>query len=146
MIEIRPNPDVQAGYARLDQILSDHAEEQGEPFTMTEMCLEAYDGGRFLGGISAKLGRQWVFVELLAIAPDARGRGIGRRLINAIEARALDMAKVGVWLDTYSFQAPVFYEKLGYIECGRIPDYPLGHDRRFYAKRLDGTQVKKVNK
>jgi ribosomal protein S18 acetylase RimI-like enzyme len=55
------------------------------------------------------------------------------------EARARDL--IGIWLDTYSFQAPGFYRKLGYEEVGRIPDYPPGQARIFLAKRLDGRPV-----
>ena len=143
MIDISLNPDVRAGYDRLDQILSDHAEQTGEPFSMQEICLDAHENGVFLGGLNAKIGRQWVFVELLAVTEAARGKGLGRQLIAELENRAQDMGKIGVWLDTYSFQAPGFYEKLGYVECGRIPDYPIGHDRRFFAKRLDGTKIER---
>src|SRR6516165_7091346 len=39
------------------------------------------------------------------------------------------------WLDTFSFQARGFYEKLGYEEFGRL-DYPPGHHRHFLRKRL----------
>jgi ribosomal protein S18 acetylase RimI-like enzyme len=56
--------------------------------------------------------------------------------------RAEDLARekdcVGIWLDTFSFQAPEFYKKLGFSECGEILDYPLGHKRHFFQKRLIG--------
>ena len=43
---------------------------------------------------------------------------------------------VGIWLDTFSFQAPAFYQKMGYSELGQIVDYPPGHRRHFFQKRL----------
>jgi hypothetical protein len=39
------------------------------------------------------------------------------------------------WLDTFSFQARGFYEKLGYEEFGQL-DYPPDHHRHFMRKRL----------
>ena len=42
----------------------------------------------------------------------------------------------GIWLDTFSFQARRFYEKLGYVVFGELPDYPAGHSRYFLQKRL----------
>ena len=41
----------------------------------------------------------------------------------------------GAWLDTFSFQARGFYEKLGYEEFGRL-DYPPDHHRHFMQKGL----------
>ena len=35
-----------------------------------------------------------------------------------------------------AFQAPGFYQRLGFTECGRIRDDPPGHDRIFYVKRF----------
>jgi hypothetical protein len=43
---------------------------------------------------------------------------------------------VGVWLDTFDFQAPEFYRQHGYVEFGHIDDYPPGHKRYFFQKRL----------
>ena len=52
------------------------------------------------------------------------------------EATALSKDCVGVWLDTHSFQAPKFYEKLGYEEFGRLPAYRGKHERIFLRKLL----------
>jgi hypothetical protein len=42
----------------------------------------------------------------------------------------------GIWLDTFSFQAPEFYKRLGYSEFGRIDGYPENEARLFFVKRL----------
>jgi hypothetical protein len=39
-------------------------------------------------------------------------------------------------LSTHSFQAPRFYARRGYVECGRTPAYPRGHDQIHLVKRL----------
>jgi hypothetical protein len=41
-----------------------------------------------------------------------------------------------VVLSTHSFQAPGFYARFGYQECGRTPGYPLGHDELHLLKEL----------
>ena len=56
--------------------------------------------------------------------------------MNIAEAEARRRGLVGVWLDTFTFQAPGFYQRLGFVECGRITGYPPGHDRIFYVKRF----------
>jgi hypothetical protein len=40
------------------------------------------------------------------------------------------------YLDTFSFQAPDFYKKLGYEVFGELQDFPHGHQRYFMKKRL----------
>ena len=39
-------------------------------------------------------------------------------------------------LNTYSFQAPGFYEKLGFRRFGGMEGSPAGASRHFFAKRL----------
>ena len=51
------------------------------------------------------------------------------------EARAIARDCHSAWLDTFSFQARGFYEKLGYEEFGRL-DYPPMHKRHFMRKLL----------
>jgi ribosomal protein S18 acetylase RimI-like enzyme len=91
--------------------------------------------GEILGGLWGRIGYNFFFVEIFALGA-ARGHGLGRRLMGMAEAEALKRNLSGLWLDTWSFQAPDFYRKLGFEECGRITDYPPGHDRIFFVKRL----------
>ena len=51
------------------------------------------------------------------------------------EAIAHTRGCMGVWLDTFSFQARAFYEKRGYKVFGTIDDYPPGQSR-FWMKKL----------
>ncbi len=141
-VEIRPAPtDASAARDRILAVIFEQARDAALPFAPEEIVLEAWDGDRWLGGLTARITQRWLFLHLLAVAPEARGTGTGTALMRAIEdeARARDL--IGIWLDTYSFQAPGFYAKLGYVEVGRIPDYPPGHARIFLAKRLDGAPV-----
>jgi ribosomal protein S18 acetylase RimI-like enzyme len=41
-----------------------------------------------------------------------------------------------VWVDTFKFQAPGFYQKLGYEVFGVLPDYPRGRRCFFLHKRF----------
>ena len=41
-----------------------------------------------------------------------------------------------VYLSTYSFEAPRFYEKLGYEIFGRLEDFPPGHTKFYMRKSL----------
>jgi GNAT superfamily N-acetyltransferase len=95
------------------------------------------DGDQVLGGLHGKLLYRWMFIELLAVPEQARGQGLGTRLMTMAEELARDKGCVGIWLDTFDFQAPEFYRALGYSEFAQINDYPPGHRRFFFQKRLD---------
>ncbi|WP_242195169.1 MULTISPECIES: GNAT family N-acetyltransferase [unclassified Pseudomonas] len=89
-----------------------------------------------VGGLCGKISYGWMFIELLSIPDQMRTQGTGTRLMRAAEELARERQCVGIWLDTFSFQAPGFYRKLGFSEFGHIADYPAGHQRHFFQKRL----------
>jgi GNAT superfamily N-acetyltransferase len=89
-----------------------------------------------VGGLYGKISYGWMFIELLSIPDEMRTQGAGTRLMNAAEDLARQRGCGGIWLDTFSFQAPGFYRKLGFSEFGHIADYPAGHQRHFFQKRL----------
>ncbi|MBT0626037.1 GNAT family N-acetyltransferase [Pseudomonas fluorescens] len=89
-----------------------------------------------VGGLYGKISYGWLFIELLSIPDQMRTQGTGSRLMRAAEDLARERQCVGIWLDTFSFQAPGFYRKLGFSEFGHIADYPAGHQRHFFQKRL----------
>jgi GNAT superfamily N-acetyltransferase len=91
--------------------------------------------GTVCAGLHGAVYARNLFVELLWVHAELRRRGIGRQLLAAAEARAKGLGCNSVWLDSYSFQAPDFYKKYGYIEFGRIA-YPPDHCRIFLEKRL----------
>lgn len=67
-----------------------------------------------------------------------RGTGVGTQLMRMAEDEARSRSCVGVWLDTHTFQARPFYERLGYSVFADLPDFPPGHTRFYMMKRLDG--------
>ena len=139
--EIRVAPPTPEVRDRVLKVIFDQAQDEGIPFTPEEIAVEAWDGGTWLGGLTARVTQGWLFLHLLAVAPEARGQDVGTGLMQALETEARARDLIGIWLDTYSFQAPGFYAKLGFEEVGRIPDYPPGHARIFLARRLDGRPV-----
>lgn len=81
-------------------------------------------GGRFVGGAIGSSFYGWAFIQMMSVAPKARGRGHGRELMEAIEDLARRRGCVGIWLDTYSFQAPDLRRRLGFVACESISDIP----------------------
>jgi ribosomal protein S18 acetylase RimI-like enzyme len=92
--------------------------------------------GKIVGGLVAETFFGWMFVSLLWVSEQHRGKGWGSSLMRAAEAEARDRGVRNVYLDSFSFQAPAFYAKLGYREFGRLKDFPAGHDRVWMTKAL----------
>ena len=94
------------------------------------------EAGQSLGGLWMVVRRDWLFLDLFILAPEARRGGTGARILAMAEAAARARGCRGVWLDTFGFQAPGFYRRLGFAPIGTLPDYPAPHGRHFFAKGL----------
>ena len=89
-----------------------------------------------VGGIQAQCYAAWLHVLMIYLPEDLRRTGLGTALFDRIEAEAAARGCIGVYLDTFSFQARPFYEKRGYTLFGTLPDCPPGHSRYFMMKRF----------
>jgi GNAT superfamily N-acetyltransferase len=89
-----------------------------------------------IGGLWGRTSYDWLFVELLVVPDGFRGQDIGSRILSRAEEIARARGCVGVWLDTFGFQAPGFYQKRGYEIFGTIDDHPRGSQRFFFKKRF----------
>jgi GNAT superfamily N-acetyltransferase len=93
--------------------------------------------GRIVGGVYGNYGSyNWLYVDTLWVSDEVRGRGYGAQLLTAIENEAVKHNCTNIYLDTFSFQAPKFYKKLGYEVFGKLDDFPEGHSRIFLRKKL----------
>jgi ribosomal protein S18 acetylase RimI-like enzyme len=136
-VSLEPNPtaaDREAVLAGLRAFNRRHSTEPGhEP-----LAFVLRDGaGTVQGGLLAETAWHWLHIEILWIADALRGQGWGRRLMETAEAAGRARGCRGAYLDTFGFQAPGFYEKLGYVVFGVLEDYPPGSRRIFLHKRLD---------
>lgn len=117
-------------------LIAYNASKAGAP-RYRRLVLSARDTkGRLVGGLVGLLYWNALYVDLLWVSARSRKDGIGRSLMREAEARARKAKKELVFLNTYSFQAPGFYRKLGFREFGRINRYPRGAARIFLVKRL----------
>jgi ribosomal protein S18 acetylase RimI-like enzyme len=95
--------------------------------------------GRILGGLLGEVWGGWLHLKILWVAETHRGRGLGRRLLEAAEDEAAEHGVQGCFLSTFDFQAPGFYQRLGYEVYGELPGYPPDHTtyhlRKWLARR-----------
>lgn len=144
-------PDDAYPIARMSRILIEH----DLPWSWTEervlaairhpetAVIVARDRRRLGGFAIMQFSDMHAHLNLLAVAPAYRGRGLGRDLVDWLEACARTAGIFDVRLELRAGNEPAraFYERLGFIETGSVPAYYAGredacrmrHDLRAWA-------------
>lgn len=94
------------------------------------------ESGKKVAGLIGDTHGNWLEIEYLWVNEENRGQNIGTELMNKAESIAKERGCKCVFLNTFSFQAPKFYEKLGYKEVFVLNDYPFTGKRYYYTKRI----------
>jgi GNAT superfamily N-acetyltransferase len=89
---------------------------EGKPITVFLRDAEK----NIIGGTMGWTALDCLHINVLWVREDVRGQGYGRRLLLTAEQEAIKRSCRRANLDTFSFQAPGFYEKLGYRVFGQI--------------------------
>ena len=89
-----------------------------------------------IAGLKAVTGWDWLYLQVLWVDEQHRGKGFGTQLLQQAEREAADRGCIGACLSSYSFQAPGFYTRNGYSAFGQIDDYPVGSTMFFFSKRF----------
>jgi GNAT superfamily N-acetyltransferase len=135
-------PNATDPFAALSDILRGYNSQYRPPEEAIPVWLFARDGsGKVQGGLRGRTVWGWCFVEVLAVAENLRGQGIGAQLLARAEAVARERGCVGLYLTTVTFQAPEFYKKHGYTQFAQLADYPPGFTHHWFAKRFDGHSI-----
>ena len=93
--------------------------------------------GGVSGGLFGSTQFAWLKVDVMALVEAARGEGIGRALLEKAESIARKRGCLRAYVDTMDYQAPEFYEKMGYTVAGKLSDWDShGHDKYFFVKSL----------
>ncbi|RVC84015.1 GNAT family N-acetyltransferase [Mesorhizobium sp. M4A.F.Ca.ET.022.05.2.1] len=137
LIKITEQPDDSDRKAIVDQLFT-YNESTGAVYDLKSFAILIKDprSGETAGGLWATCYYDWLHIELIFVPKELRGRKIGARLVRSAERWALRRGCVGVWLDTFEFQAPAFYQSLGYETFGHLPNYPRGSRRYFLRKEF----------
>lgn len=113
-----------------------NVEQAGEPYGKPVCFVISVPGGDIAGGVIGETHWDWLYISLMFVREDMRGCGYGQRLIELAEEEARKRGAKYAYLDTFSFQAPGFYEKNGYEVFGELHEFPPGHQRFYMRKEL----------
>ena len=115
------SPDTRDHEALLRSLVRDNTTRGGPSgYRNIAIIVRDPDTGEVSSGVWGSILYGWLFIELLYVALSDRRRGLGSRLLAAVESAAREQGCMGVWLTSYTFQAPGFYKKHGYKEFGEV--------------------------
>lgn len=105
--------------------------------TVKEHLTLAYKNqdGKVIAGLIGHSSWDWFFTSILWVDESYRGQKLGFHLLSETQKIAAARGCKGMHLDTFSFQAPGFYEKLGFIKFGELADCPIPGMTRFFYKK-----------
>ncbi len=127
----------QSAWGIIGRGIRDFNTQQAGDDRAQRLCYAVFGpGDEIVGGVIGVVHWNWLYVDLMWLREDLRGRGYGHRLLALLEEEARQHGATQVYLDTFSFQAPEFYRRHGYRVYGELKDFPAGHDRLFLTKTL----------
>ena len=147
---------MQPNYQEQSVVLLDEVQCQNLEEYLVERIYEfnsratGYFDGRLFGAsvqneagavIAAFNGHTWggcAKVSNLWVSEHHRRHGLGATLLRAAEAEAVLRGCTQIVLTTHDFQAPGFYERLGYERKCAIDGWPQGHANIVFIKALRG--------
>lgn len=100
------------------------------------LCIKD-DKGEIIAGLNSAICWNWMEIDILWVEDDDRGQGLGKRLLEEAEQIARANQCTFIKLNTFSFQAPEFYNKYGYQEIAIIENAPIGNKHYYFKKDLD---------
>lgn len=90
--------------------------------------LEALDpDGSRIGGLVGETYWRWLVIDVLAVDPQFRGRGVGTELVRRAEAIAGGRGCLRAHTTAWAFQGLGFWQQMGYSIVGELADHPDGH-------------------
>ena len=110
---------------------TDVADIQARYSTGTFLVIDADDGSSLIGSVYCSIVGQRGYLGLLAVHPDAQGRGLSKHLVGALEDRCRQAGCNFVDLTVVSVRQNLFpfYAQYGYAACDVLP-FPVPEKAR----------------
>ena len=138
-------PSIQALIAALDDYMLNLYPSESTHRTETEIL--ASESARFysatlanrLCGCGAILLKNPDYAEVkrVFVSPEARGHGVGRKILQKLETSALSLGRDTLRLETgiYQPEALSLFSSFGFIQCKRFGDYPVDDPNSVFMEK-----------
>src|SRR5262245_7980572 len=90
--------------------------------------------------VGAALGYSWAGIaelEPLWVTEGYRGGGRGCALLESVVEEARRRGVRRIWLASYDFQAPLFYERAGFVRVADLKDWLIGHTNSVFCRIMN---------
>ncbi|POG22315.1 N-acetyltransferase [Aeromonas bestiarum] len=121
----------------VDNLRQFNFQMMGEERSKPLMVVIRDDSGEIVGGIAGRTIYHQLLIEVLWVHDDKRGQGLGIQLMEVAEREAKARGCIAAQVDTLSFQAPKFYEKMGFQIVGKVADVKDSPDRYLLLKKFN---------
>lgn len=122
----------------VDNLRKFNFKRMGEEHSQPLMVSIRNDNDEIVGGIAGRTIYHQLLIEVLWVHNDKRGQGLGIQLMEISEREAQKRGCIAAQVDTLSFQAPKFYEKMGFKIVGKVSGVKNSPDRYFLLKHYHG--------
>jgi ribosomal protein S18 acetylase RimI-like enzyme len=107
------------------------------PFERRDIRLFVRDAdGQILAGLLGAVNMHCLAIQIVWVDESQRGQGMGRALVAEAERQGQASGALQAIVETTSFQAQGFYERLGYSVIFAVDDAPIGAQTIFMRRRL----------
>ncbi|MCG9728246.1 GNAT family N-acetyltransferase [Shewanella sp. Isolate13] len=135
-VDVLHNEDLSVFDALVDGVRQHNFAHMG-PETSKPLAVVAHDdSGKLIGGVAGRTIYDNFLINVVWVDENARGSGLGRDLMQRAEIEAKQRDCTMAQVDTLSFQAPVFYQKLGFEIIGTVPSTAKSPERYFLLKKF----------
>ncbi len=94
------------------------------------------ENSKIIAGLNGLIFLDHARVEFTWVDEPYRGQGLGRQLFQKLEVYCRSKGCKVIQLYTFDFQAPTFYEKMGFDFIGSVSEWTCGRDCYFMRKIL----------
>jgi ribosomal protein S18 acetylase RimI-like enzyme len=99
------------------------------------LCIKN-DKEEIIAGLNSAVCWNWMEIDILWVHDKYRVQGFGKRLLEEAEEIAREKKCTFIKLNTFSFQAPEFYQKYGYKIIAIIENAPQDNKHYYLIKDL----------
>ena len=122
---------------QLNKLLLEFNKSKIIDYSYNDFIIRFEDSSKeLLGAIHCIIGGDWLYIDSLWVKETSRNQGIGKKLVKMAESEAIKQKCIGIYLYTYSFQNPKFYEHLGFSEFGSLDKFAKDHRKQYMLKTL----------
>ncbi|MDS7597674.1 GNAT family N-acetyltransferase [Agrobacterium tumefaciens] len=128
--------DAEAEKAIRDPLVAYNVARFGES-DRRELLITIRNGeGAVTGGLVGYTGRGWLYIQLLFVPEDMRGKGTGPKLLAMAEEEAKKRGCIGAYIDTMNPDALRLYERCGFAKIGALSPLSSGQSITWLEKRF----------